>query len=345
MRWVVALAALCACGGRTVSSALPSDAGADSTVDAATYNGGTASCPHADVVARCKNRECLVPAGCFFMGSPPDEPGRGMYTEPLTEVEYTYSLAVGQYEVTQGEWVAAGLENRAGTITGQGFIAECLAADCPASTMTWYEAVEYTNRLSKRAGLAPCMELPDDRTCGDAGPTACEPARPTFTPYWSCPGYRLATSGEFEYAARAGERRALPGGDLTSLSEECFELPFLSEVAWYCANSGNRTHPVGRLKPNGWGLFDMVGNALEWGAEGDPFEGYGDRPGAHVVDPAWNSGVVGKVFQTARGGIGSMPPKYQRLASIGYGGTRLASGPGGGLRVVRTLTKEQVAGW
>lgn len=62
--------------------------------------------------------------------------------------------------------------------------------------------------------------------------------------------YRLPTEAEWEYAARAG----LPEHTLADRDS----------VAWYEANSGGRTHPVGEKKPNAWGLYDIFGNVLEW---------------------------------------------------------------------------------
>jgi formylglycine-generating enzyme required for sulfatase activity len=39
----------------------------------------------------------------------------------------------------------------------------------------------------------------------------------------------------------------------------------LGQYAWYLGNSAARAHPVGQLKPSDWGLFDLYGNAGEWG--------------------------------------------------------------------------------
>jgi formylglycine-generating enzyme required for sulfatase activity len=63
-------------------------------------------------------------------------------------------------------------------------------------------------------------------------------------------GGRLPTEAEWEYAARAGTTGARYGN--------------LDEVAWYWNNSQFSTHPVGKKKPNAFGLYDMLGNVVEW---------------------------------------------------------------------------------
>ena len=68
--------------------------------------------------------------------------------------------------------------------------------------------------------------------------------------------YRLPTEAEWEYACRAGTDGIGPGG--------------LDDYAWHAGNSataafaGGTYHPVGTKKPNAWGLYDMLGNVMEW---------------------------------------------------------------------------------
>ena len=63
-------------------------------------------------------------------------------------------------------------------------------------------------------------------------------------------GGRLPSAAEWEYAARAGTTGSRYGN--------------LDDIAWYWGNSDWTTHPVAKKKPNAFGLYDMLGNVVEW---------------------------------------------------------------------------------
>ena len=65
--------------------------------------------------------------------------------------------------------------------------------------------------------------------------------------------YRLATEAEWQFACEGGSSGPWPPAK-----------DVLDKEAWYAPNSGDLTHPVGKKEPNGYGLYDMLGNVGEW---------------------------------------------------------------------------------
>ncbi|MHA4896588.1 formylglycine-generating enzyme family protein [Pedobacter sp. PWIIR3] len=116
--------------------------------------------------------------------------------------------------------------------------------------------------------------------------------------------YRLPTEAEWEYACRAGTTTEYSFGDDASK---------LTDYAWYAANSGDKTHLVGKKKPNQWGLYDMYGNVAEW-----TFDQYNEDFYATVKDAKANNpiSVPTKLYpNSVRGGAYNDEPKDTRSAS------------------------------
>lgn len=108
--------------------------------------------------------------------------------------------------------------------------------DMPLENVTWFEAADFCNELSRTMGLTPCYGA-------------------NYVADFSADGFRLPTESEWEYAARANQNLEYSFGD----SEAALSLH-----GWYTGNSAGTTHPVARKKENGFGLYDMNGNVYEW---------------------------------------------------------------------------------
>lgn len=160
--------------------------------------------------------------------------------EQCSEATIDYRLAVSAHEVTLGQF----REFRPGHWSGP----ETPEGDCPVNFVSWYDATQYCRWLSEKEGIAdeeqcypplgeigPAMKLPDDHL------------RRT--------GYRLPTEREWECVVRAGSHSAYFFGSSPTR---------LADYAWYGSNAGERTWPVGLLRPNPIGLFDVYGNVVEW---------------------------------------------------------------------------------
>lgn len=196
--------------------------------------------------------------GVFLMGTPNDDP---QVNAPWNEVPHLHgighSFALGMKEVTRAEFKrfrpdhAFGLGKYAPT------------DDCPATDVSFYDAVEYCRWLSAREGFSESqIGYPSVASTGGFAP---------YPDHLDRPGYRLPTEAEFEYACRAGTTASRFFGDGTAA---------IDLYCWYADNAGRRTHPVGERRPNAFGLFDMLGNVSEWSLDWNGFypSGLGRTP-------------------------------------------------------------------
>jgi eukaryotic-like serine/threonine-protein kinase len=172
-----------------------------------------------------------IPAGDFFIGSPGNEPHHRANEAPSHQVTITEPFYLGAHLVTVGNFRAF--------VQAAGYRTEAEKAGETRLGHYW---------------LKPGWEQRDDY------PVAClswNDAK-AFCDWLSkkeTRTYRLPTEAEWEYACRAGSTSAYSYGP---------DAKKLGEYAWYRGNSGAKAHPVGRLKPNRWGLYDLHGNLLEW---------------------------------------------------------------------------------
>jgi len=208
--------------------------------------------------------------GRFLMGSPAGEEGRSS-GEDQHEVVLTRPFLMGTAPVTQKEYQAVMGTNPSHFQGG----------DLPVEQVSWLDAVAFCNALSRGEGLEEAYHIQGAEV------------------RWKgldCPGWRLPTEAEWEYACRAGTTGARYGD--------------LDAIAWYSGNSGNQTHPVRQKAPNAWGLCDMLGNVWEW-----CWDWYGTYPGGRVVDPV---GPDSGSYRVHRGGSWRNDALLARAARRNY---------------------------
>ena len=190
----------------------------------------------------------LIKGGSFTMGSPESEDWRSGDEKQHSATVASFYLS--KFEVTQKEWRE---------ITGKNpsnFSGDKL----PVESVTWLEALEFCNALSKKDGRVPAY------TILDGGKSV----------RWNraANGYRLPTETEWEYAARAGTStpfysRKVPGAEDVNFYGH---YPYQIEQNYFNDSVletrpgvyRGTTVPVGSFEPNPNGLFDIYGNVGEW---------------------------------------------------------------------------------
>ncbi len=174
------------------------------------------------------------------MGSPTSEsmrdPSGGEALHPVT---LTRGFYMGQFEVTQGQYLSVIGTNPSYFTPAKGY---------PQDLSLPVEQISYTNATNFCAIL-----------------TQQEIAAGHLSAGWA---YRLPTEAEWEYACRAGTTTAVPYGNLilTSIANfDGFKNYSASSYSWIGGGVYlGRTTSVGSYQANPWGLYDMCGNVAEW---------------------------------------------------------------------------------
>jgi sulfatase modifying factor 1 len=261
----------------------------------------------------------VIPAGRFDMGSPDSEEGRGDDESPVHGVKIA-AFALGRTEITRGQF--AEFVKSSGYIAGD----KCWTLENgtyeerkgdwlapgypqndkhPVACIDWNDALAYAKWLSNKTGK----------------------------------NYRLPTEAEWEYAARGNTKTARYWGDnpdkacrYANGADKTAQATIQGSSSWsvhHCADGFAYTAPVGRFKPNAYGLYDLLGNVWEW-TEDSYHDSY---QGAPADGSAWQGDGRKRVL---RSGSWNNAPMDLR-AAVRYGNKPEIRFSSFGFRVARSL--------
>lgn len=249
----------------------------------------------------------------FQMGSPTHELNRGD-NEGRHRHHIARTYAISATEVTVAQFLRFRVDFAyTGTASPK--------PDSPINNVSWQNAVAYCNWLSEQEGIAA------DQWCYEPSVSNADLLVPAANALQRT-GYRLPTEGEWEYACRAGALTSRYYGNANEL---------LGKYDVYVTTDpiSQQSQPVGSLKPNDFGLFDMLGNVMEWCHE--PFRLVLSRPDEETHDDVDSAGQTGEESRTLRGPGFIFQDVFHRAA------LRLESNPkqelnyAVGIRLARTI--------
>lgn len=222
----------------------------------------------------------FIPPGTFLMGSPASEALR-FADETNHFVTITRGFWMSRYLVRQQDYLAV-VGNNPSFFIGD--------ATRPVERVNWYNATNYCwlrTQQEQAAGVIPSNLV-----------------------------YRLPTEAEWEYACRAGTTAAFYLGASLSSGQANFDgqYGYDSSVGQIFNPIGiflQRTTSVGTYSTNNWGLYDMIGNVMEWCQDW-----YGDYPMGSVIDPL---GPATGSSRIRRGGYWLLPAQNCRSAQRAKG--------------------------
>ena len=241
-----------------------------------------------------------IPSGTYTIGSLDVENiSACIATVPQHQVILTAGFYMGKYQVTQAEYRQI-MGTNPSKFTGEN------SDNLPVESVSWYNAVEFCNKLSEREGFDPAYNI--DKENPDPNNKLADIVDPkwTVTLIPGANGYRLATEAQWEYACRAGTTTMYYTGDAISTDQANFNGTHYTHGEPQGLYRGTPVE-VGSFAPNPWGLYDMHGNVWEWCWDwvNDGGENYFTDAPDPDTDP---TGLESGNRRMERGGSWSSPP-------------------------------------
>jgi len=173
----------------------------------------------------------VVPAGSYWQGAEESSPWALSKEKPRRMVTFAKPFAVGVFEVTMQQWDQCVADGGCSLSPGDN---DWGRENRPVMMVSWNDAQEYISWLNQVTGQS----------------------------------YRLPSESEWEYVARAGEEGEWLGGSPADTCAYGNIAGSETGLQWQhedCADAAAlETLPVGSLKPNAFGLYDVIGNVAEW---------------------------------------------------------------------------------
>ena len=198
----------------------------------------------------------------------------GKYKPSFSDEEKeVYTLEVSKYQVTQDMWIEVMGYNPSYFKGGKR----------PVEGISWWDALEYCNKLSEKYNLKPVYDLSKkEKSILKINQLNEDSKYPSIADFRKTEGFRLPTELEWEWFAKGGE---------VAIQDGTFNFKYsgsknIDEVAWYGDNSGNQTHNVGMKKTNQLGLYDCSGKVWEWCCDGVAYDE--SKLNRRIRGGAWN---------------------------------------------------------
>lgn len=259
----------------------------------------------------------FVPAGTFVMGATTNV-GHESTADELPQ----HTLSIGGFHMDPREVTKAAWDDVATWALAHGYAFDNAGGgkdtNHPVQTVSWYDCVKWCNARSEREGRTPAYYTSAALTPADIYRTG-QVSVATNWVRWDG-GYRLPTEAEWERAARGGaadhrfswtDSDEIQHARANYYSTDTYTYdtsPTRNSHPTYATGATPYTSPVGSFLPNGYGLYDMTGNVMEWCWDWYSTTYYGSSP---TSDPPGPDTGTDRVY---RGGSWAGSAVYCRVA-------------------------------